>query len=191
MIYYVSMQIELPINRITVRVTLIKQRRMRRISLRINRRGQVVVRLPYYTSFASASRWVYTQRDWIAKTLATLPPPPTQPHHHSRHEYMLHKADALRLVRKYLAELNTHYHFTYQKVTIRNQSSRWGSCSRAGNLSFNYKIVFLTPEQQCYIVAHELCHLREMNHSASFWALVARSVPEYRIIRRELRQIPV
>jgi hypothetical protein len=72
---------------------------------------------------------------------------------------------------------------------IKNTSSRWGSCSRLGNLNFNYKIVFLPPELQDYLVVHELCHLGQFNHSQSFWNLVKKTIPEYLRLRKNLRDI--
>jgi predicted metal-dependent hydrolase len=66
------------------------------------------------------------------------------------------------------------YDFRYNRISIRNQSTCWGSCSAQGNLNFSYKIIFLLPEEQDYIVVHELCHLKEQNHSRNFWNLVKK-----------------
>jgi predicted metal-dependent hydrolase len=75
----------------------------------------------------------------------------------------------------------------YQSFRIRGQKTRWGSCSRKGNLSFNWKLV-KTPEGVIdYVVIHELAHLKEMNHSPKFWKLVAKYCPDYKIYRRWLR----
>ena len=88
----------------------------------------------------------------------------------------------------HLAQWNGHYKLPLRKVFIKNSRSRWGSCSTLGNLNFNYRIVFLPPHLQAYIVVHELCHLRHFNHSPAFWALVGQTVPEYKKHRREIRQ---
>ena len=98
-----------------------------------------------------------------------------------------YKTEAKKLVEEKILEFNKFYGFKYNRITIRNTKSRWGSCSTKGNLSFNYRIVMLPPVVADYLVVHELCHLGEMNHSAAFWALVARTVPDYKQRRKELR----
>lgn len=80
------------------------------------------------------------------------------------------------------------YGFTYGRVAVRDQKSRWGSCSRAGNLNFNWRLLLAPLPVLDYIVIHELCHLKEPNHSPRFWALVALGCPDYRERRRWLRQ---
>lgn len=75
----------------------------------------------------------------------------------------------------------------YERLTIRDQRTVWGSCTRAGHLSFNWRIVMAPPEVLDYLVIHELSHLREMNHSKRFWAVVASQCPEWRAHRRWLR----
>jgi predicted metal-dependent hydrolase len=85
--------------------------------------------------------------------------------------------------------VNALYQFPYNKIQLKKMRTRWGSCSCRGNLSFNEKIFFLDSETQDYIIAHELCHLKEFNHSPNFWNLVAVSVPNYQEIRKKLRKI--
>ncbi len=77
----------------------------------------------------------------------------------------------------------------YNKVAIRNQSTRWGSCSSRKNLNFNYKIIFLPEHLIEYIIAHELCHLLEMNHGSNFWKLVSLTIPDYYKYKKELCKI--
>ena len=75
----------------------------------------------------------------------------------------------------------------YTSITVRDQKSRWGSCSSRGTLSFNYRLIFAPPTILDYVVVHELCHLTHMNHSADFWNMVASVMPEYKVYRRWLR----
>lgn len=101
--------------------------------------------------------------------------------------YIKYKKDAIILVKERLEYFNQFYNYKYGRVAIRNQKTRWGSCSKKGNLNFNYKIVLLTPKQADYIIVHELCHLKEFNHSQRFWDLVAKAVPDYKEVRHSLR----
>ena len=107
----------------------------------------------------------------------------------SRVHYAKHKERARVLVHARLGFFNTFYRLRFRKVFIKNSKSRWGSCSERGNLNFNYKILFLPHEVQDYLIVHELCHLAHFNHSPQFWAEVARSTPNHRALRRQLRTL--
>ncbi len=87
-----------------------------------------------------------------------------------------------------LSHFNQFYNLKVGKVFIRNQKSRWGSCSSKGNLNFNYKIAMLPSELSDYIIVHELCHLAQMNHSKNFWSLVEQQIPNYKNLRAELKK---
>ena len=76
----------------------------------------------------------------------------------------------------------------YSKISVKNMSSKWGSCSSSGSLSFCWKLVFFDEEIVRYVVVHEICLLREMNHSKNFWALVESICPEWRSARAWLKR---
>lgn len=97
------------------------------------------------------------------------------------------RARAKKLVLERLAYFAPQYNVTFARVTIKDMTSRWGSCSRRGNLNFNYRILFLPPELVDYVIVHEVCHLREMNHSRAFWALVAQTIPDFAVRKHALR----
>ena len=106
-------------------------------------------------------------------------------------QYLKHKEHARAAVHAHLNEWNRHYNLPIRKVFIKNSRSRWGSCSTLGNLNFNYRIIFLPPHLQAYLIIHELCHLQHFNHGPEFWSLVAQTVPEYKTHRREIRRIGI
>ena len=75
-----------------------------------------------------------------------------------------------------------------RRVTVRNQRSRWGSCSRRGTISLNWRLIQTPPFVRDYLILHELMHLREMNHSRRFWREVERAFPDYAAAERWLKQ---
>ena len=177
--------------------TIKVSRRARRMRISVGRDAAVVVTLPWGRREADAEKFVRQKSDWILKSLnyfsrragsrfagKKLPKS-------SRREYLSRKAEALALARSKVAQMNQFYQFAHGRISIRNQKTRWGSCSKKGNLNFNYKIVHLPENLVNYLVAHELCHLAEMNHSRNFWAQVGRAVPDYKKLRRELRNFGI
>ena len=77
---------------------------------------------------------------------------------------------------------------SYSSITVRDQKTRWGSCSSRGTLSFNYRLIFAPPAALDYVVVHELCHLTHMNHSKEFWNLVGSVMPDYKTHRKWLKE---
>lgn len=77
---------------------------------------------------------------------------------------------------------------TYTRITIRDQKTRWGSCSARGTLSFNWRLMLAPPAVLDYVVVHELCHLTHMDHSKAFWSLVESACPDYRTYRKWLKE---
>jgi len=104
-------------------------------------------------------------------------------------QYILHKTAALEFARARMLHFNAFYHFPVNNIAIKNQKTRWGSCSKKGNLNFNYRLVLLPTHLADYIIVHELCHLKEFNHSPAFWALVAQTIPDYQKIRKEFKGV--
>jgi predicted metal-dependent hydrolase len=88
----------------------------------------------------------------------------------------------------WLDETSQQLGLDYGKVTIRAQRTRWGSCSSRKNISINRGLLFLPPEQVHYLLVHELCHTRQMNHSPRYWALVAEHIPNYKPLDKALRR---
>ena len=99
---------------------------------------------------------------------------------------------AVRLARALVTERLQYFNQVYGhkigKVSIRKQKTRWGSCSKQGNLSFNYRIIYLPQALRDYVIVHELCHIGQFNHSKAFWEVVAPTVPDWKAQRAALRQ---
>lgn len=107
----------------------------------------------------------------------------------SRKLYLAHKEAARALVTERVRHFNQHYRLSIGAIAIRDQKSRWGSCSKKGNLNFSYKLLFLPAEVRDYVIVHEICHVKEFHHGKAFWDLVGEAVPEYRKLRKELREV--
>ena len=104
----------------------------------------------------------------------------------SARHYEAHKEHARILVHERLSYWNQFYNFTYKRVAIRNQRSRWGSCSTKQNLNFNYRLVFIPIDLVDYVIVHELCHLKHFNHGPEFWSAVEEKIPDYTKRKAEL-----
>lgn len=98
-----------------------------------------------------------------------------------------YRKKAEEVIHDRLQYFNETYQFKYHRVSFRNQKTRWGSCSAAGNLSFNWRLIMAPIEVLDYVVVHELCHLKELNHSSRFWAQVARAIPDYKERKKWLK----
>ena len=161
-----------------------KNRAARHIKLYITSKQEVKVTLPWYVPLSAARAVIAEKNAWIEKTLAKLPPQTN----YTAAEIKEFKQKTFDRVSALAEEYAPKYGVRFQNIRIGNQATRWGSCSRRGTLSFNWRLA-LMPENICrYIVIHELCHLKEMNHSPRFWQLVARQCPEYKEAKKWLRQ---
>jgi predicted metal-dependent hydrolase len=94
---------------------------------------------------------------------------------------------AFTILIPWLRKLSHETGIAFAQTAIRCQKSRWGSCSTSGTISLNQKLLFIEPDLVRYVLIHELCHMREMNHSRHFWKLVSQFCPEYRTARRRLK----
>ena len=99
-------------------------------------------------------------------------------------------AEARKLLVARTKELAKLGGFTINKVFVKHQKTRWGSCSSRGNINLNAKLVFLRLELRDYVIIHELCHLRHMNHSKAFWSSVQSYIPHAKALQKELRAKP-
>jgi hypothetical protein len=98
------------------------------------------------------------------------------------------RAQAESIIPRRVSELNRDWKFVYTSITVRNQRTRWGSCSRRGALSFNWRLLILPSEVADYLICHELAHLKYLDHSRRFWTLVEKMCPSFRQSERWLRR---
>ncbi len=157
--------------------TLIRANR-RTISIQITPQGQVVVRCPRFMPTAQVEDFLRSKRQWIAQHLARIVAQPRLPVL-TTEEIRLLAEKAMEVIPRRVEVYAPLVGVSYGTITIRNQRSRWGSCSGRGNLNFNCLLMLVPEEVLDYVVVHELCHRKEMNHSPKFWAEVERVMPDY------------
>ena len=145
----------------------------------------VVVRAPKDLPDDRIDQFVQSKRSWIEEHLAKRPQP--QPRFTQAQLEALAQ-QALTVIPQRVRHFAPLVGVTYGGITIRNQRTRWGSCSGRGNLNFNCLLMLTPSEVIDYVVVHELCHRKEMNHSPRFWAQVERVLPEYRTSLAWLRE---
>lgn len=172
-----------------------RSHRARHLRIAVYSSGEVVVTVPFWridlspeTYLQKKAKWVLNKLDQFRKikTLNPLAGEIVLPHRSVR-DFKQNKEKASWLVENLVEKINETYQFEYRRISIKNQKTRWGSCSKKGNLNFNYRIVFLPDRLARYLVVHELCHLKELNHSRKFWGLVGAFLPNYKLLRKELK----
>lgn len=163
----------------------------RTISLEITSAGEILVRAPRRMPEADIRAFVESKKSWIAKHLQKREQEMELLQEEGR--FTEREIQRLKLLAKQIIPEKVAYYarlmkVTYGRITIRKQKTRWGSCTREGNLNFNCLLMMAPPEVLDYVVIHELCHRIEMNHSANFWAQVEKMMPDYKIPRRWLKE---
>jgi hypothetical protein len=170
-----------------IKYKLKRSLRARAIRLTVRCDASVVATLPWWASERSLEKFLKSKAEWILDKIKYFRAHPMPIVRRSRKEYLQYKKAAHDLALRKLNEFNQFYNFNFQRISIRNQKTRWGSCSKKGNLNFSYRIALLPEHLSDYIIVHELCHLGEFNHSKNFWDLVEKQIPECKKLRRELK----
>jgi predicted metal-dependent hydrolase len=171
-------------------IVIIKSNR-KTFSIEIKKDLRVIVRAPIFVSNREIQKFLDEKSAWIEKTIEKVKTRNEQEQSMPKFtiEEIHNLADkALEVIPKrveYYAEIMG---VSYGNITIRNQVSRWGSCSAKGNLNFNCLLMLCPKEVLDYVVVHELCHLKEMNHSKRFWNEVSYFCPEYEQHRNWLKE---
>lgn len=164
----------------------------RTLSLQVKNDGQVIVRAPRHVTLQEIAAFVRKNSAWLHKHLEKVrkekelnAASPVQPL--TMDDIQKLADDALRVIPGRVAHFAPLVGVTYGRITVRNQRTRWGSCSSKGNLNFNCLLMLAPPDILDYVVVHELCHRKEMNHSPKFWAEVAKVIPDYKERQKWLR----
>lgn len=161
------------------------------LRIRITNLGKIIVTAPTQVPLSYIKNFIQEKSSWISEKLDYITSLPTPHIQTKKGDYKKYKESARIIVKEKIKKMNSVYGFLFNNISIRNQKSRWGSCSNKKNLNFNYKIIFLPDHLIEYIVAHELCHLKEMNHGPKFWELVSKTFPEYKKMHKELRNFKI
>lgn len=169
--------------------TIRKSKRARRMRLAVYCDGSIVVTTPFDLRENIVERFIREKTEWLFLKIAYFKQFKGKPVAKFSHaDYLKHKDRALELLEERANYFNKVYKYNFNKINVKNQKTRWGSCSKKGNLNFNYKLLFLPEKVRDYIIVHELCHLKELNHSRKFWNLVAKTFSDHREIKAELRK---
>lgn len=167
-----------------------RRSKMKYVRFSIDVAGHLIVSAPKHYPQFLLKALILKKLVWIkSATLKRLASPSIFREKHSVLEIKQYKLLTKKLVEARLQYFNQFYNLKYKKITVRQASSRWGSCSKQGNLNFNYRLCLLEPKLLDYIVVHELCHLKEFNHSKAFWHLVAQQFPDYKSLRQQLKNL--
>lgn len=165
--------------------TLIRSSR-KTISIVIKPTGEVEVRCPKRCAKRDVEAFVVSKEDWIRRHLEAMAQRSAVPVLSEAEQNALAEKAAKILPEK-VQVFAEKIGVTYGRITIRSQRTRWGSCSAKGNLNFNCLLMLCPEEVQDYVVIHELCHRKELNHSPAFWAEVVRYCPDCHTHRKWLK----
>jgi hypothetical protein len=169
-------------------VTLRRSRRARRIIISVSAAKGVRVSVPYRTSLQKAIGFVEVKKAWIQKHLVRIEQNERQKQASGFNRAEINQTEAnnkLTTRTRYLAELHG---FVCNKITVRKQRTRWGSCSPKNNISLNINLILLPDLLLDYVILHELVHTRIHNHSKKFWAELDNYVPDSKQVSRQLRK---
>ena len=175
-----------------MKVTVIRSNR-KTVAIQVNSDLSVTVRAPYSASekdieeiLKKKEAWISRHIEKIKKTKERFEAEPTEKL--TREKVIALAEEALKVIPERVEYFAKVIGVTYGKITVRNQKTRWGSCSSKGNLNLNCLLMLAPPEVLDYVVVHELCHRKQMNHSKAFWLEVEKVLPNYKEVRKWLKE---
>ena len=175
-----------------MKVTVIRSNR-KTVAIQVNSDLSVTVRAPRSVSEKDIEEILKKKEAWISKHIEKIKETKerfeAEPTEKLTREKVIALADeALKVIPARVEYFAKVIGVTYGKITVRNQKTRWGSCSSKGNLNFNCLLMLAPPEVLDYVVVHELCHRKQMNHSKAFWLEVEKVLPNYKEVRKWLKE---
>ena len=165
-----------------------RSKRAKRVSISVKPFKGVRVAVPYGLSFKKAEEFVNSKADWIKIHLEEMKQYERQSHFSSNTSDGIDRLKAKILLTKRLQQLAKYSGYSYNRVFIRNQRTRWGSCSSKNNISLNMKLVKLPDELIDYVILHELVHTRKKDHGKAFWAEMDKIVGNGKKMASRLRR---
>ncbi len=171
---------------------IIKSRR-KSVGIEVKPGGKIIVRAPKYLPAYEIKAILSKKSDWLLSTYQMQKDKPDVNIEATKDPQILFlEKQYKKAASEYFAKRVDYYiektGGTYTHITIRDQKTRWGSCSSKGTLSFNWRLMLAPPRVLDYVVVHELCHLTYMNHSPNFWNKVAEIIPDYKTYRDWLKK---
>ena len=163
-------------------IEIIRSKR-RTLGIEIKPDGRLIARAPYLMKQSEIEKFIASKNDWIERHLQKLQEAQSRQGAAEKltsEEIQALAEKALEYIPKRVEYYAPLVGVNYGRITIRNQKTKWGSCSSKGNLNFNCLLMLTPPEVIDSVVVHELCHRKEMNHSKEFYSEVLRVYPEYK-----------
>ena len=175
-----------------MKVTVIRSNR-KTVAIQVNSNLSVTVRAPRSVSEKDIEEILKKKEAWISKHIEKIKKTKERLEAESTEKLTREKVialaeEALKVIPERVEYFAKVIGVTYGKITVRNQKTRWGSCSSKGNLNFNCLLMLAPPEVLDYVVVHELCHRKQMNHSKAFWLEVEKVLPDYKEVRKWLKE---
>lgn len=157
-------------------------------SVQVKADGEVILRIPHRMSDAEAMETAGRHSQWIAGHYRRAVERCKERREYNKEEIEDYKKRLRPVLEERISYFAGRMKVDYNRITIRAQKTRWGSCSAKGNLNFNWKLMLAPGEILDYVVVHELAHRIEMNHSPRFWQQVAQILPDYKARRNWLKE---
>ena len=185
------MKKEVHIDNSLLQYSVKKSKRAKRMRIAVYCDCSIVITSPQSVTETQIQKFIRLKSDWILKKIVFFSSLQIQPDIaiQSEQHYSQHKEKALKAITRRVRQLSEKYKLEPNEIRVKMLKTKWGSCSGKKNLNFNYKLIFLDQDLQGYVIIHELCHLKELNHTKKFWAHVESLMPQYTLMRNRMKSI--